>query len=68
MLCRLLGWLVVIGVALLGSAQAHAHLVYVSNEKDDTVSIIDTETNEVIDTIDVGERPRGITFSKDFSK
>jgi len=53
---------------LFTSTTTAAHLVYVTNEKDNTVSIIDTKTNEVVNTIDVGERPRGITFNKDFSK
>ncbi|MCC0031941.1 MAG: YVTN family beta-propeller repeat protein [Brucellaceae bacterium] len=50
------------------STSALAHRVYVTNEKDDTVSVIDTETNEVVDTFEVGERPRGILFSRDFTK
>ena len=41
--------------------------IWVSNEKDDTLSVIDIETLEVVRTIEVGERPRGITFSKDHS-
>ena len=41
--------------------------IWVSNEKDDTISVIDIETLEVVRTLDVGERPRGITFSKDYS-
>ncbi|MEO0910873.1 MAG: hypothetical protein AAFX96_11245, partial [Pseudomonadota bacterium] len=41
--------------------------IWVSNEKDDTVSVIDVETLEVIRTIEVGERPRGITFAHDYS-
>jgi PQQ-dependent catabolism-associated beta-propeller protein len=41
-------------------------LVYVSNEKDDTISVIDSETYEVVKTIEVGERPRGITFSGNY--
>ena len=45
---------------------ATAHWAYVTNEKDDTISVIDTETDEVIKTIDVGERPRGVTLSHDF--
>ncbi len=45
---------------------AFAHWVYVSNEKDNTISVIDTETNEVINTLEVGERPRGITLSRDY--
>ena len=47
----------------LTSSTALAHWVYVSNEKDDTVSVIDTETNEVVKTFQVGQRPRGITLS-----
>ena len=39
--------------------------VYVSNEKDNTITVIDGDTLEVTDTVDVGERPRGIELSKD---
>ena len=46
---------------------AFADEIWISNEKDDTLSVIDIETLEVVRTIDVGERPRGITFSKDYS-
>ncbi|MEO1612801.1 MAG: YVTN family beta-propeller repeat protein [Pseudomonadota bacterium] len=42
--------------------------IWVSNEKDDTVSVIDIASLEVIRTLPTGERPRGITFSKDFSR
>ncbi|MEM9584365.1 MAG: YVTN family beta-propeller repeat protein [Pseudomonadota bacterium] len=49
------------------TAPAFADEIWVSNEKDDTVSVIDIETLEVVRTIDVGERPRGITFAKDYS-
>ena len=41
--------------------------IWVTNEKDDTVSVIDDKSFEVIKTMEVGERPRGITFSKDYS-
>ena len=47
------------------SASVAAHQIYVSNEKDNTISVIDGETLEVIDTIEVGERPRGIVLSHD---
>ena len=46
----------------------HAGEIWISNEKDDTLSVIDVETLEVVRTLPVGERPRGITFSKDFSR
>ena len=49
-------------------ATAMAGEVWVTNEKDDTISVISTETLEVIKTFETGERPRGIIFSKDFSR
>jgi len=61
--CR---FLLVFGVLFAGGA--NAHWVYVSNEKDNTVSVIDGDTYEVVKTIDVGQRPRGITLSKDFTR
>ena len=45
----------------------YADEIWVSNEKDDTISVIDVETLEVVRTIEVGERPRGITFAQDHS-
>jgi len=53
------------GALYVGAQPAIAYTVYVSNEKDNTVSIIDGETLEVTDTITVGERPRGIVLSPD---
>ena len=50
------------------STPALASIAYVSNEKDNTLSVIDTDTQEVIETIDVGQRPRGILLSKDYTK
>ena len=43
-----------------------AHEVYVSNEKDNTISVIDSRSMEVTRTFAVGKRPRGIAFSRDF--
>ena len=42
-----------------------AYIAYVSNEKSNTVSVIDTDKLEVVRTIKVGQRPRGIAFTKD---
>lgn len=42
--------------------------IWVTNEKDDTVSVIDVTTMQVTRTIPTGERPRGLTFSHDFSR
>src|SRR4051812_16675775 len=44
---------------------ASAFLAYVSNEKSNTVSVIDTEEWIVTRTIKVGRRPRGIEFARD---
>ena len=60
-----MGWA---GVALLMLARtADAHEVFVSNEKDNTVSVIDTKSLEVVRTLKVGKRPRGIAFTRDHS-
>jgi YVTN family beta-propeller protein len=56
-----------LGCSLLATP-AFADLAYVSNEKDNSISVIDLKTLEVKETIDVGQRPRGIIFSKDYSK
>ena len=61
-LLTLLAW-----SAGLGSPAA-ALTVYVSNEKDNSISVIDADKMEVTATIPVGQRPRGITLSKDQSK
>lgn len=47
------------------STSSFAYSIYVSNEKDNTISVIDGDSLEVIDTIDVGQRPRGIVLSND---
>jgi len=52
-------------VCLVNANASYAYTVYVSNEKDNTISVIDGESFEVIDTITVGERPRGIVLSPD---
>ncbi|MGU3541343.1 YVTN family beta-propeller repeat protein, partial [Methylobacterium sp. A54F] len=39
-----------------------------SNERDNTVSVIDTATFEVTRTFPVGRRPRGLVFSRDGSR
>ena len=42
-----------------------AYTVYVTNEKDNTVSVIDSGKLEVIKTLKVGQRPRGVALTKD---
>ena len=53
-------------MAAMAAHPAFADEIWVSNEKDDTISVIDIETLEVTRTLETGERPRGITFSHDY--
>src|SRR3989440_4761652 len=50
---------------LLSFDSADAFLAYVSNEKGNSISVIDTEKMETITTIKTGQRPRGIEVSRD---
>ncbi len=52
----------------LATSPAHAFLAYVSNEKGNSVTIIDTEKLEAVKTVKVGRRPRGIALTKDGSE
>ncbi len=52
-------------VALAVASPASAFMAYVSNEKDNTVTVVDTTTMQVVKTINTGQRPRGITISHD---
>ena len=58
-------WALALAVLGAGVSPLKAYTVYVTNEKDNTVSIIDSSKLEVVKTIKVGQRPRGITLSKD---
>ena len=50
------------------TAPAVAFTAYVSNEKGNSISIIDTNKLEVTKTVPVGHRPRGIALNKDGSE
>jgi YVTN family beta-propeller protein len=54
-----------LAVWLAAAAPAEGYVAYVSNEKGNTVSVIDTDNWTVTDTIKVGQRPRGIEFTRD---
>src|SRR5260221_14089234 len=54
-----------LGMFALIGGQARAFTAYVSNEKSNTISVIDTDKFKVVKTIKVGQRPRGIGLSKD---
>src|SRR3546814_19865775 len=42
---------------------AEAMTIFVSNEKGNSISVVNGETLEVTDTVEVGNRPRGIALS-----
>src|SRR5208337_4488318 len=52
-------------LSMMLPGQASAYTAYVSNERSNTVSVIDTNAWKVIKTIKVGQRPRGIAYTKD---
>src|ERR1044072_6169944 len=54
-----------VGALLLATQPAGAFTAYVSNEKGNTVSVIDTDKWQVVRTIKVGQRPRGVEITKD---
>src|SRR5258708_29390914 len=54
-----------VGVSALVGAQASAFTAYVSNEKSNTITVVDTDKFTVLKTIKVGQRPRGIELTKD---
>src|SRR6266540_5932170 len=58
-------WLLGVGVFVLVGGQASAFTAYVSNEKSNTISVVDTDKFTVVKTIKVGQRPRGIELTKD---
>ena len=54
--------LVLLRLAVTGAA---ADTIYVSNEKDNTITVVDGASLTLVKTIPVGQRPRGIVLSKD---
>ena len=51
--------------ALLWMHPAFAFRIFVSNEKDNTITVLDGATLTIQQTVAVGARPRGIVLSKD---
>lgn len=53
------------GLSLLAPLAAPAETLFVSNEKDNTLSVVDVASLGLIATIPVGRRPRGLVASPD---
>lgn len=60
-------WISLLSVVAL-AAREPTHRLFITNEGDDTVSVLDSRTDEPVATIEIGGRPRGIGFSPDRSK
>ena len=50
---------------LVAATPAAAYTVYISNEKGNSITVMDSTTLEVLQTIPVGQRPRGIMLTND---
>src|ERR1700712_5345493 len=57
--------LTVASLGLSAGPPAHAFTAYTSNERDNTISVIDLDQMKTVRTIRVGQRPRGIVITKD---
>ena len=47
------------------SGQASAGIAFISNEKDNTITVLDIDALKVVKTVPVGKRPRGMVLSPD---
>src|SRR4030095_16428025 len=50
---------------MLVAGRVDAYTVYISNEKGNSITVLDSKTLEVLETIPVGQRPRGIMLTND---
>src|SRR5947199_10557489 len=50
---------------VLTQSETSAFTAYISNEKSNTISVVDIDKLTVVRTIKVGQRPRGIELTKD---
>ena len=58
-------WLSMLLMLALPVMAEPSQRLFVTNERDNTLSVINSKTLEVEQTIDIGKRPRGIGFSPD---
>jgi YVTN family beta-propeller protein len=57
--------LAVVACGKLRTRQQPHELVFVTNEDSGTITLIDTESRSVVDTVHVGNRPRGVKVTAD---
>jgi YVTN family beta-propeller protein len=61
----LLSWRIFAILPLAAPVCAQAGRAYVSNEDGQSVTVLDTATGDVVTTVNVGKRPRGLKLSPD---
>ena len=49
-------------------AHALAATIFISNERDNTVTVVDSNSLEIVKTIKIGRRPRGIIMAPDYKE
>src|SRR3954447_20849744 len=49
----------------LAAAPARAATAYITNEKGNSITVVDLDKLAAVKTVEVGQRPRGIALSKD---
>ena len=54
-----------LAMTLSTASPGFAYTAYVTNERDNTVSVVDLDKMQTVKTIEVGQRPRGIVISPD---
>ena len=59
-----LGWMAFTAT----SGPARAFMAYVTNERDNTMSVVDLDQMKTVKTVPVGQRPRGITMTADVTR
>ena len=55
-------------ILVAASGPTRAYTAYVTNERDNTISVVDLDQMKTVKTVPVGQRPRGITMTVDGSK
>ena len=56
------------GLLALLPAHALAATIFISNERDNTVTVLDSNSLEIVKTIKIGRRPRGIIMAPDYKE
>jgi PQQ-dependent catabolism-associated beta-propeller protein len=62
---KIFSGLMIVFLLLLCGRPAVAGIAFVSNEKDNTITVLDIDALKVVATVPVGKRPRGMVLSPD---